>query len=233
MTDVHSAELSAVDPAVSAAGVEMAADTDEKAFKVPVTKGKGTLDVYLSKLPDAVYREMCLQGLKVLLNRGMTKITKETYPNPEELKAAAMAQAEKTVQACYEGKIRIMGAKADKVSGAVMTEARRLARNLVKDELKKSGVKISYVEASEITKAANALIAADPSIVKSAEESLKAREEKAAGMRTALAGIITAVPQSEKKKQKIEAEKAKAKETLSKTQAGKVATAKQRPQANA
>jgi hypothetical protein len=224
MTDVHTAESAPT--SIEAAG-------DEKPFKVPVTKGKDTLNVYLSKLPDAVYREMCLQGLKVMVGRGMTKITKETYPNPEELKAAAMAKAAETIQAMYDGKIRIMGAKADKVSGVVMTEARRLARNLVKDELKKSGVKISYVEASEITKAANALIAADPSIIKAAEDSLKAREEKAAGMRSALAGIITAVPQSEKKKAKIEAEKAKAKETLSKTQAGKVATPKQRPQANA
>lgn len=228
MTDVHSNEADAPAEAVLAS-----ADQPETAIKVPVTKGKSTLDVFISKLPDAVYREMCVQGLKVILNRSMTKVTKETYPNPDELKAAAMAQAEKTLAACYEGKIRIMGAKADKVSGAVMTEARRLARNLVKDELKKAGVKISYVEASEITKAANAYIIADPSILKMAEESIKAREEKASGMRSALAGIITAVPQSEKKKAKAEADKAKAKEVLSKTQAGKVAAPKQRPQANA
>lgn len=217
-----------VDTAVEAAPEAL----DEKPIKVPVTKGKSTLDVLISKLPDAVYREILVQGCKVVLNRGMTKITKETYTNPEELKAAAMAQAEKTLQAMYDGKIRIMGAKADKVSGAVMTEARRLARNLIKDQLKADGVKISYVEASEITKAANALIAADPNIIKTAEESLKAREAKAEGIRSALKGIVSAVPQSEKKKAKAEAEKAKAKETLSKTQAGKVAV-KARPQANA
>lgn len=203
-------------------------------IKVPVTKGKGFIEVDTDRLPDAVYREAMLQGLKVIANRGMTKITKETYPNPEELKTAAMAQGEKTLQAMYDGKIRIMGAKADKVSGVVMTEARRLARNLVKDQLKKDGVKISYVEASEITKAANALIAADPAIIKAAEESLKVREEKAEGIRASLSSIVKAVPQSEKKIAKIAAEKAKAKETLSKTQAGKVSAApKQRPSVNA
>lgn len=211
-----------------------ATEAPKSLFKVPVTKAKGVLEVDMDRLPDAVYREILLQGAKVVLNRGMTKITKETYPNADELKAAALAQAEKTLQSMYDGKIRIMGAKADKVSGVVMTEARRLARNLVKDQLKKDGVKISYVEASEITKAANALIAANPEIVKAAEESLKTREAKAEGIRSQLAGIVASVPQSEKKKAKAEAEKAKAKEVLSKTQAGKIASApKQKPQLNA
>lgn len=196
-------------------------------FKVPVTKGKATLDVDMDRLPDAVYREVILQGMKVVLNRGMTKITKETYPNADELKAAAIAKASETVEAMYAGKIRIMGAKAEKTSGAVMTEARRLARNLVKDELKRQKVKISYVEASEITKAANALIAADPSIIKAAEESLKARDAKSAGIKEKLAGLVQAVPQSEAKKKKAEADKAKAKEQLSATQAK--LTAKSKP----
>lgn len=230
MTDQSQATVSEA----TAAPVEAVADTEEKGLMVPVTKGKGALEVHLSKLPDAVYREMCLQGLKVILNRSMTKITKETYPVAEELKAAAMAQAAKTLEAAYAGKIRIMGAKAEKTSGAVMTEARRLARNLVKDELKRQKVKISYVEASEITKAANALIAADPSIIKAAEESLKARDAKAEAIKTSLGNIISAVPQSQAKIAKAAAEKAKAAETLSKTQAGKVqAQPKQRPGAQA
>lgn len=227
MTDVNQAAEAQV------TGAE--ASPDEKPILVPITKGKGTLELFISRLPDNVYREILVQGAKVVANRGMTKITKETYPNAEELKAAAMAKATETLQAMYDGKIRIMGAKADKISGAVMTEARRLARNLVKDQLKAMKVKISYVEASEITKAANALIAANPDIVKQAEASLKEREAKAETIRETLKGFAATVPISEAKKAKAEAEKAKAKEQLSKTQAGKVLAAapKQRPQANA
>src|SRR3546814_3687824 len=77
----------------------------------------------------------------------------------------------------YEGKVKITGAaKVKKASGAVMTEAMRLARNLVKDAMKANKIKISTVKASEITKAAKALIEADASILATAESNLKARE---------------------------------------------------------
>ena len=52
---------------------------------VPITKGKTTMAVTLADIPEDVYQEALLQGLKVLLNRGASKITKETYPNGEEL----------------------------------------------------------------------------------------------------------------------------------------------------
>lgn len=189
-------------------------------LQVPITKGKGTIEVDTEKLPDAVYAEALAQGLKVIYNRGMSKITKETYPNPDEMKAAAMAKAAETHEAAKAGKIRIMGAKVNKASGAVMTEARRLARNLVKDEMKRQGIKVSYVEASEITKAANALLAAQPELIEQAKEAIKEREAKAEATKEALAGITLAIPVSEKKKAKAEAEKAKAKQ-LSAAKAGK------------
>lgn len=233
MTDVTQASNETTEATVVAQVEGEATPKASSVFKVPVTKAKTTIDIDLDRLPDAVYREVILQGMKVVANRSMTKITKETYPNADELKAAALAQAEKTVQAMYDGKIRIMGAKAEKTSGAVMTEARRLARNLVKDELKRQKVKISYVEASEITKAANALIAADPSIVKAAEESLKARDAKSSAIKTKLEGIISAVPQSEAKKKKDEAAKAAAKAQLSATQAKLTAKSKPGTQPNA
>jgi transcriptional/translational regulatory protein YebC/TACO1 len=193
-------------------------------FKVPVVKAKGFIEVNTSELPDHVYREALMQGLKVLLNRGQTKITKEAYPEPEQLRGEAMKKAEETLESMYAGKIRIMGAKADKVPGAVMTEARRIARNLVKEELKRSGVKVSYIEASEITKAANALIAADPDILKQAEEELEKRA------RTKVKIDISAIPQSKKKIAAAEAKKAE--KVLSAAKTGKIATrARPAPQA--
>src|ERR1017187_5729515 len=123
---------------------------------VPITKGKTTMAVTLADIPDDVYQEALLQGLKVLLNRGASKITKETYPQAEELKAAALAKAQEQLELVQTSKIKFTGGKKKSgATGAVMTEARRLAKALVKDELKRAGIKISHVEASEITKAAN------------------------------------------------------------------------------
>lgn len=228
MTDTTQATLEAEVPAA----VAQEAIDPSKVLKVPCTKGKATVDIITDKLPDAVYREALLQGLKVLINRGGTKITKAAYPKEEELRAKAMEHANQQVQNLYAGKIRIMGAKADKVSGVVMTEARRLARNLVKDEMKRQGIKVSYVEASEITKAANALIAAQPEIVEQAKASLAERDKKADEVKTKLSAITGGIQISAKKKAKVEAEKEKAKAQLSAAKAGQTAT-RQKPQATA
>lgn len=198
-------------------------------MKIEVTKAKQALEINTKALPDEVYNEVVRQGLKVLLNRGMTKITKETYPNAEELKAAALEKAQTTLEDMKAGKIRIMGAKGDRVSGVVMTEARRIAKALVKDEMKRQKIKVSYVEASEITKAANALIAANPAIVEQAKANIEAREKEAQALKEGLAQIVTPGMVSAAKAAKVDKAKAEAKEkmgTLSATQAGQIA---QRP----
>jgi hypothetical protein len=201
-------------------------------LKVPVTKAKATLDIETSELPDAVYQEALAQGLKIILNRGQTKITKETYPKVEELQAAALAKAEETLANMKAGKIRIMGAKAEKTGGAVMTEARRLAKQVIKDEMKRQGIKVSYVEASEITKAANAYLTTDAGkeLIDRAKTNLEAAQAKASATVDILAGIVTPGMVSTKKKAAAEAEKAKAKEVTSAAKAGKIKT---RPQATA
>lgn len=207
---------------------------DSPALKIPVVKGKDTIDIFTDKLPDHVYREAMFQGLKVLINRSMSKITKTTYPKEDELKAAALAKAAEVLEALYAGKIRVTGAKADKVSGAVMTEARRLARNMVKDEMKRQGIKVSYVDSKDITAAANTLIAENPSIIEEAKKSIEARDAKASQVAKALAGVAKSIPINAAKQKKIEDKKAEAKaqakQQLSAMQAGKVAT-RQKPAA--
>lgn len=205
--------------------------------KVPVTKGKGYIEVDTASpdkggdLPDAVYQEAVLQGLKVLFNRGMSKLTKEAFDGDEEkLKAAAMEQAEINLAAIREGKIKYTGQKASKVSGEVKTEARRLARNLVKDEMKRQNIKVSHVESSEITKAANALLDSEQgeAIIKQATENIAERQK------TKIAIDVTAIPISTKKVQKAEKEKAERKAATSAAKAGKVQVrAKPQPQATA
>lgn len=206
-------------------------------IRVPITKGKGWVEVNTDDpsdggdLPAGVFAEALLQGLKVIFNRGMTKITKEAYPVEAEMKAAAMDKAAKTLEDVRAGKIRIMGAKADKVSGAVMTEARRLARNLVKDEMKRQGIKVSYVEASEITKAANALLAAQPDLVEQAKAALAEREKKGEKIKAAI--DVASIPISSKKKAAADKKKAEAKEQLSAAKAGKTKKSKPAAQPNA
>lgn len=185
-------------------------------INVPITKGGSTVEIDTEKLPDAVYAEIVLQGLKVLLNRGMSKITKTSTKDADELKALSMQAAEKNVIAVYEGTIKFTGGKAKKASGAVMTEARRIAKGLVKDALKEEGIKISHVAAKEITALANQLIEADPSIVETAKANLEERAKKPIAI-----DIKSLVKVDPKLVAKADAKKAK--DQLSAKQAGKVA----------
>lgn len=203
-------------------------------LKIPVTKAKGLatgdfIEVNTDDpkdggdLPANVYQEALIQGLKVILNRGTTKITKTTYPVAEELKVAAFAKAQEQLIAMREGKIRIIGAKSDKASGKVMTEARRIAKNIIKDEMKRQGIKVSYVDAKDITAAANAYLSDNPEVVEMAKKAIEDQEAKASTVAaSAVAGKLKdMIPINPKKKEKAEKEKADAKAQLSAMQAGK------------
>lgn len=200
-------------------------------LSVPITKGKGAIDVDTSAIPEDVYAEALLQGLKVLLNRGASKITKETYPEAVELQAAAMAKAQDQLALVLDSKIKFTGSKAsNKASGEVMTEARRLAKNIIKDEMKRAGIKISHVEPKEITAAANELLKADPSLIETAKANLEARKATPVSDKISIKSLIKESPALIAK---AEEKKAKAKAgTLSKTQAGKVKP-RQKPSAGA
>jgi hypothetical protein len=188
---------------------------------IPLKNGAGSVDVDTAKLPDDVYREALLQGLKVIAERAMSKITKEAYPDEAERKAAIKAKAQANVDDMYLGKVKITGqATVKKASGAVMIEAMRLARNLIKDTMKENKIKISTVKASDITAAAKQLIANDPSIVTTAEANLAARA--ATPIKIDIMALVHADPELVAKAE-AKAAKAKAEKPLSKTQAGKVA----------
>lgn len=191
-------------------------------LSIPNVKGKSVMEIDTKQLPDAVYEEALKLGLKVLLNRGMSKVTKAAFPVEADLIAEATAIAEKNYEAMKAGKIKFSGGKAKGASGAVMTEARRLAKALVKDAMKAAGIKISHVDASEITKAANAYIAQDPSIVEQAKANIEERAKKPVPTGIDIASMIKVSPE---KVAKAEAKKtsAKAAGQLSKTQAGKAA----------
>jgi hypothetical protein len=199
---------------------------------IALKNGAGTVDVDTARLPDEVYREALMQGLKVIAERGMSKLTKANIPDEAERKAEIHRKAEGNVQEMYAGTIKITGAaKAKKASGAVMTEAMRLARNLVKDAMKANKIKISHVKASEITAAAKALLESDASILTTAEANLAARE--ATPLKIDITKLVH-IDAGLKAKDDAKKAKAAAEKPLSAKQAGKVAPrAKARPAAHA
>jgi hypothetical protein len=190
-------------------------------LNVPVTKGKATVSIDTETIPVEVYAEALALGLKELVNRGASKITAAAYPDEAARKAKAMEVADEQVKLINTGKIKFAGAKVAKASGAVMTEARRLAKNIIKDEMKRQDIKISHVAASEITKAANLMLNGEQgkAIVAQAEANLKERETvKVQGLDIkALIKVDPAlVAKAEARKAKDKADK-----PLSATQAGK------------
>ena len=190
--------------------------------KIPVIKSKGYVEFETDSLPPEVYLEALELGLKELVNRKMSKVTVAKLEGEELVKAQAAAQAiaEENVIAINKGDIRFSTRKsAAKVSGAVNTEAMRIARNMVKDVIKASKGKISHYAASEITKAAKELITNDSSIIETAKANLEKRQ--AAPIKVDVLGLMKESPELVAKAEKAKAEK---KASLSATQAGKVAT---------
>lgn len=231
MTNVDTNDITAGGEAL----VATEAATPSTLVKIVLKNGAGEIDVDTARLPDDVYREVLMQGLKVIAERNMSKLTKEAYPDEAQRKQAIHDKALANVQDMYDGKTKITGAaKVKKASGAVMTEAMRLARNLVKDAMKANKIKISTVKASEITKAAKALLDAQPSILKTAEENIKQRE--ATSVKIDIKSLIHVDPELVAKDEAKKAA-AKADKPLSAKQAGKVAPrakgAKPQPSANA
>lgn len=195
--------------------------------KIPVPKAKGEyIEIDTDKIPQDMWNEAVLQGLKQMLGRGMSKISKTTYPKADELAAAAKAKAEENAKAILENdqkkiKLSTDKGKTVKMSGAVNTEAMRLARQVVKDLIKKAGGKISHYKASEITTAAKAVLAdpeQGPPIIAKAEAAVADREAMPKGG----IDIMSLIKESPELVAKAEAKKAEAQKDkpLSAKQAG-------------
>ena len=205
---------------------------DPNVIRVPITKGgKGAVvEVNIGPegdVPDAVLAEVYLQGLKVLLNRGMSKIATKGLEGEKLAQAqeAAMKVAVANLEKVRKGELRATRAKADgKVPGEVMTEARKLAKAMIKAGMKEAGIKVSHVEPKEITKQANELLADEevgPEIIAQATEAVKARKEKEETIKVKLKALGAKVPVNAERKAKAEAKSKAAKaDGLSAKQAG-------------
>ena len=194
-------------------------------LKVPVSKAGASLDVDVDKIPQDAFAIVVLEGLKVLLAKKMSKITVAKLEGEDLAKAqaAALEVAKGNLSDIMEDKVksgRSGSSKTKGVPGAVMTEARRLAKAVVKDQIRAAKIKISTVPASDITAAANELIASDDSYVIQAKANLEAR----ATVKPTI-DITKLIQPDPKLVAKAEAKKAEAKKNapLSAKQAGKVA----------
>ena len=205
----------------------------QNVFEVPIAKGgdKAFLQFDVSVLKDEDYALVMAEGLKAVANARMSKVgavTKLTGKELEDANVMAMKIAAENLEKLVKGETKVRG-KAKSTSDIpreVQTEARRQAREVVRNEIRRAGGKISQYAAKDITAAADQLIASDPSYVEKARAALEAR----ANLTSAI--DISAIVKADPKKVPKAAE-AKANKPLSKTQAGIVAPRKRRAAAPA
>ena len=197
-------------------------------MNIKVTKANRTIAVDTSELPDEAYQFVLQKGLEALMNARMSKVLTKDLEGDKlaEAQEAAAKIAEENLANLKAGKISkgrggVKDANGNKVSAVVMTEARRLAKEVVKNEIRSHGMKISHVEASQITKAANELLAVDPSFIEQATANIEGRK----AVKSAI-NIADLVHESPKLVAKAEKAKAERKTTLSAKQAGKAAPRK-------
>lgn len=210
-----------------------AATDAAKVMEIMITKAKKVLAVSMSNIPDDMFEEIVYRGLSDVLNSGMSKILTKDLEGEEleKAKTAAFEKAEENLKELMASKVKHKGAratKATKVSREVNTEALRLARDIIKDQIRADGGKPSHYKASDITKWAKELIEADPSFLAQATANIEARKAKPIAI--SLSGLK---PDAELVK-KDDARKAKnkvAKGQLSAKQAGKVAPPRSKPKA--
>lgn len=166
---------------------------DNSYIRVPIVKASTKEDpsfaeVCIEDLPEDVYKEVLIQGLKTLLNRGMSKIT---GTKTDDSRKAVMEVAAGNLQNLYDGKIRMSAGVRSKVSGAVKTEAMRIARLIIKDALKAAGEKVSHYAAKEITALATELINGEQGkdILAQAQAAIAERSKKEESLKIDLSKI--------------------------------------------
>lgn len=202
-------------------------------FQVPLTKGGGIVTVdtadFESELHNDVYHEIVFEGLKVLLNKGISgdkfKVKDLTGDKLDEAHAAIRQRAEKNLELMRSGQTLTKARNASgsgKVPAKVLTVARQLARDVIRNEMRKANIKVSLVPAKDITALANQMIAeggeANP-YVQEAIQTVAARE--AAPAPSSLMDISSLIKVDPTLVAKAEKAKAERKEQLSAKQASK------------
>lgn len=192
-------------------------------------------------IPDEVFQEIFLQGAKVVLNRGQSKLSSTAKmgegPGKEKEQNAIMAVVDEQWSKVVAGEIRITGGKVKRKSAdrEVHTEAMRQARLLVKDALKRDGIKPATVPAKEITEAAEQFLAEGSEeandILEKARDVVEARKLKQAKVAEKVIKVnVSGIKADPKLVAKAEEAKARKKKPAKDAPAGVVAKAKPKAQ---
>ena len=202
-------------------------------LQIPITKaGKGVyIEVDTDELQSVdaaseVMLDLLARGLKDALNSrmgtgfasGSTLATKHGADSKEveDNKAACLDKAKENLSDLMAGKLTKKAKAPTAEKREVITAARRLAREIVKNTIREKGGKPSHYAPSEITKWADVLIADDPSYV----EDAKAELERLAKTASKPMKTIMDIKPDPKKVAKAKAEADSRKTQLSATQAG-------------
>lgn len=214
-------------------------------LNIPITKaGNKTIevdtDVHLAD--ESMFRLVIEAGLKAVLNLKMSKVKSAkglSEADAAKEHAAAMEIAAKNLDDLANARTKKgRAAGASKVAGVVMTEARRLAKEIIKNEIRAAGMKVSHVEASQITALANEFLKGEQgaSLIEEAKANIEKRSAKVNDDKEAAVALLQklgGVVESPKLVAKAEKEKADKRSTLSAKQAGKVAPRKAKAEATA
>lgn len=204
-------------------------------LQLPISKaGKGvTLDLTEAEFQEIqdIFNSDTQLGKELLLDclkRGLAEVansrmgkeilapSKLTGKALEDNKAAALAKARQNIEDYKAGKLLKKTTSKSTVPAKVLTEARRLAREVIKDTLKANKVPLSQVAAKDITALATKMVADDPSFVDQAKINLAERETAPkVGI-----DILAFIKRDPVKVAKAEAEKAERAKQLSAKQAG-------------
>lgn len=162
-------------------------------MRIPVTKSGGVVEIDTSAIPQDVYEAALAEGLKALVNKGMSKITLKDLEGAElaKAKAAAQAKAEENAAGILDGTIKLPGRKShSKEPAEVMAEARRLAKNLVKDELKEANIRLKDVASKDLTAWAKKVLDSNPELITEARANVEARKESKLAGTINLKGLV-------------------------------------------
>lgn len=208
MTDTHAQEPDATaSPAA-----------EPLVFHIRVTKAKQDLDVDFRSLPPEVQHYIVEQGLSKLLNGATSKWTAASEPDEAKRAANSYAEAQKKLDSLKAGKTGARASKSDaKVSAQVLTEARRLAKAVIKAQIKANKEKISDYKPKVITEAANAYLSAHAELLDQAKANIAQAEKLAEAASVDVAGI----PKDPELIKKREAKNAAAKAETEAKNAGK------------
>lgn len=166
---------------------EQTVDEAPKEFigKITLKGGAGEVEINFSELPDETYKAILIAGAEAFIHKAngvakaITGVTKAEGKDLADRQKIIREGAEKTVQNLKDG--IIPGAKKAKASGAVNTEALRLAKNMFKDLVRNSGQKIGAYSAKEQTAAAKIILERNPHLLALAQKNLDERVAEAKG----------------------------------------------------